>query len=274
MRVRELSREAHERNRVLSLTGWLHVVMLVAFIVAAFIDGGRTITGINPWIKPAKFAVSIAIYTFTLAWLISYLSPHYRRTVSFISWGTAFVFVGEMICVASQAWRGVPSHFNVSTAYDGTVFGIMGLLITFNTLLVLITLLLFCFGQAAPLPAAYLWGIRLGVLLFLLASLEGFAMVNNMGHTVGHVDGGAGLPLLNWSTRGGDLRVAHFLGFHALQILPLAGYSFSRWRTDRVRRRAVACVLAFGVIYLAVFSLLFWQASRGRPLLSLGLIVL
>lgn len=265
MGARELIAEVYRRNRVLALTGWLHVALLFAFIVAAFFDA-RTVTGLNPWIKPSKFAASIAIYTFTLAWLLHYLS-HYRRTVALISWGTAFVFVGEMICVASQAARGVPSHFNISSAYDAGVFAVMGLLIIFNTLLVLVTLALF-FGKTAPLAPAHLWGIRLGLFLFFLASVEGYAMVSNMAHTVGLPDGGPGLPYVNWSTRAGDLRVAHFLGFHALQILPLAGYSFSRWRTRAVRRRAVACTLALAAVYLAVFSLLFWQASNGRPLLA------
>jgi hypothetical protein len=265
MSALELMSEVYRRNRVLASTGWLHVALLVVFICAAAFDG-RTVTGVNPWLKPSKFAVSIAIYTFTLAWLLHYLS-HYRRMVSFISWGTAFVFVGEMLCVTSQAARGVPSHFNISSAYDASVFGLMGLLIIFNTLLVVVTLVLF-FGRTAPVPPAYLWGIRLGLALFFLASIEGYAMVNNMAHTVGVPDGGPGLPVVNWSTRAGDLRVAHFLGFHALQILPLAGYSFSRWRTDFVRRRAVACVLALGLIYFAIFSLLFLQASHGRPLVA------
>jgi len=265
MRARELMREVYRRNPVLALTGWLHVALLVLFVVLTFFDG-RTVTGVNPWFKPAKFAVSIAVYTFTLAWFMPYLS-HYRRTVRLISWGTAVVFVGEMICIVSQAARGVPSHFNLSTAYDASVFGMMGFLIIFNTLLVLIALGLF-FGRTAPLPPAYLWGIRLGIFLFFVASIEGYAMINNMAHTVGLPDGGDGLPVVNWSTRAGDLRIAHFLGFHALQILPLAGYSFSRWRTDAVRRRAVAYVLALGLVYFAVFSLLFWQASAGRPLLA------
>ncbi|MDQ1610639.1 MAG: hypothetical protein QOG00_570 [Pyrinomonadaceae bacterium] len=266
MNTRELIREVNRRNAVLAWTGWLHVALLVLFVVFALLDG-RTVTGVNPWLKPAKFAVSIAIYTLTLAWFVAYLS-HYRRTVRFIAWSTAFVFVGEMACIISQAARGVPSHFNISTAYDASVFGMMGMLIAFNTLLVLITLLLFFFGQTAPLPPAYLWGIRLGVLLFLLASIEGMAMINNMGHTIGQPDGGAGLPVVNWSTRAGDLRVAHFLGFHALQILPLAGYAFSRWRSEAVRRRAVAFVLALGLVYFMIFSLLFLQASHGRPLIA------
>lgn len=265
MNARELIREVYRRDPVLALTGWLHVALLVLFICIASFDA-RMVTGINAWIKPAKFAASIAIYTFTLAWFLPYLS-HYRRTVRLISWGTAFVFVGEMICIISQAGRGVPSHFNISSVYDATVFGLMGLLIIFNTALVLITLFLF-FGKTAPLPPAYLWGIRLGVFLFFIASIEGYAMINNMGHTVGMPDGGAGLPIVNWSTRAGDLRIAHFLGFHALQILPFAGYSFSRWRNTAVRRRAVAFVLAFGLIYFLIFSLLFLQASHGRPLIA------
>ncbi|MGI9105722.1 MAG: hypothetical protein ACR2G4_05690 [Pyrinomonadaceae bacterium] len=265
MNARELIAEIYRRNRVLALTGWLHVALLVVMVGVAFFDG-RMVTGLNPWIKPSKFAVSIAIYTFTLAWLLAYLA-RYRRTVSFISWGTALVFVGEMVCVISQAARGVPSHFNISSAYDAGVFALMGMLIVFNTVLVLITLRLF-FGEVAPLPPAYLWGIRLGLLLFLLASLEGYAMISNMAHTVGQPDGGTGLPIVNWSTRAGDLRIAHFLGFHALQILPLAGYAFSRWRADAVRRRAVAFTLALGLIYFMVFSLLFLQASHGRPLIA------
>lgn len=265
MNARELIGEVYRRNRVLAATAWLHVLLLVVMICIAFFDG-RTVTGLNPWIKPSKFAISIAVYTFTLAWFVSYLS-HYRRTVALISWGTALVFVGEMICVISQAARGVPSHFNISSAYDASVFGLMGMLITFNTLLVIITLLLF-FGKTAPLPPAYLWGIRLGLLLFFLASIEGMAMINQMAHTVGQPDGGPGIPFVNWSTRAGDLRVAHFLGFHALQILPLAGYSFGRWRTADVRRHAVAYTFALALFYFAAFTLLFLQAMSGRALLA------
>ncbi|HJR06073.1 MAG TPA: hypothetical protein VJ842_02155 [Pyrinomonadaceae bacterium] len=271
MDARELMQEVYRRGPVLAVTGWLHIASLFVFICLAFFDG-RTVTGVNPWIKPAKFAISIAIYQFTLAWLLHYLS-HYRRTAAFIGWGTAFVFVGETICIVSQAARGVPSHFNISTAYDASVFATMGMLIIFNTLLVVITLLLF-FGKTHALPHAYLWGIRLGIFLFLLASIEGYFMATNMAHTVGLPDGGPGLPIVNWSTRAGDLRVAHFLGFHALQILPLVGYSFSRWRTADVRRRPVAYTFALALVYFAAFTLLFWQATRGRPLLSLGLIVL
>ncbi|MDQ3755183.1 MAG: hypothetical protein M3371_10685, partial [Acidobacteriota bacterium] len=155
--------------------------------------------------------------------------------------------------------------------YDSMIFTVMGLLIIFNTLLVALALLLF-FRKPAELPPAYLWGIRFGLLLFLLASLEGFAMLNHGAHTIGMADGGPGLPFVNWSTRAGDLRAAHFLGFHALQILPLAGYAVSRYKGQATRAQRVALVSALAVVYLAAFSALFWQAMNGRPLLNLDAI--
>jgi hypothetical protein len=221
--------ELHGRNRVLALLGRLHLAALAALLVIAPFDP-RTAMGLNPWVKPAKFLVSITIYVWTLAWFTRYVSGH-RRSVKLISWGTAVVFVGEMACIITQAARGTTSHFNVHGAFDGAVFSVMGLLIVFNTILVLVMLLLFIRPTERPAPA-YLWGIRLGLLFFLLGSIEGAAMISQMAHAVGAPDGGPGLPLVNWSTRAGDLRVAHFLSFHALQLLPLAGFLLGRHKPD------------------------------------------
>ncbi|MGI8997919.1 MAG: hypothetical protein ACR2GW_14755 [Pyrinomonadaceae bacterium] len=269
MNVREVLAEIYRRNRVLALAGWFNLLLLVLMFCVAPFDA-RTVLGLNLWIKPMKFAVSFTVYLWTLAWLLSYL-PRYPRMVRLISWGSAIVAVGEMFCIVSQAARGVKSHFNFATPYDSMIFTVMGLLIIFNTLLVALVLLLF-FLRTAALPPAYLWGIRFGLLLFLLASLEGYAMISHGAHTIGMADGGPGLPFVNWSTRAGDLRAAHFLGFHALQLLPLAGYAVSRHQGHATRGQRVALVSALAVVYLATFSALFWQAMNGRPLLNLGAI--
>src|SRR4051812_1131327 len=56
------------------------VLMLAAFataLVGLLIDP-RTITGMPAWLKPAKFAISTAIYMVTLAWIFTYL-PSWTR---------------------------------------------------------------------------------------------------------------------------------------------------------------------------------------------------
>lgn len=272
MTAREFLGELYRRNRGLALLGWLHLAALAVVVLLVAPFDTRTILGLNPWVKPAKFLISIAAYVWTLAWFTRYVSS-YRRSVRLVSWGTAVVFVGEMACIITQAARGVTSHFNSQTPFDDAVFSVMGFLISVNTLLVLLMLLLFLRPSERPTPA-YLWGIRAGLLLFFLGSLEGVVMIMNSAHTVGAPDGGPGLPVVNWSTRSGDLRVAHFLTFHALQLLPLAGFALSRYKPDWPDRRRVACVLTLAVVYAAGVSLVFWQALNGRPLLTLGAFIL
>lgn len=266
MSAREFLGEVYRRDPVLALTGWGTAALFVVLLAVAPFDA-RTVTGLNPWVKPLKFCLSVTAYVWTLAWFVGHLRS---RWVRLVSWGTALVFVVEMACIVSQAARGVTSHYNIKTPYDGAVFSLMGLMIAFNTLLVAVTLALFFLRVSRPLGPAYLWGVRLGLLLFFLGSLEGMAMVSNMAHTVGAADGGPGLPFVNWSTRSGDLRVAHFLAFHALQLLPLAGFALGRYRPGWPRRRQVACVFALALLYTACVSLVFWQAVAGRPLLDLG----
>jgi hypothetical protein len=260
--------ELYRRNRVLALTGWLMLAATLVMLCIAPFDS-RKITGINPWIKPLKFTISITIFVWTLGWFLAYLSNR-PRVVRFISWGIAVVFVVEMFCIIVQAARGTTSHYNIKTPFDAAIFSTMGFLIVVTSLLVALTLVLFFGRTSTKLPLAYLWGIRLGLLLFLLASLEGMMMISQFAHTVGQPDGGPGLPIVNWSTRAGDLRVAHFLGFHALQILPLTGYALSRWRAQLPVRRQIVYLFITALLYAAVGFFVFQQALGGRPLISLG----
>jgi hypothetical protein len=89
-------------------------------------------------------------------------------------------------------------------------------------------------------------------------------MVVHEGHGVRVHDGGPGLPVVNWSTGGGDLRVAHFFGMHALQLVPAVG-----WLLDRQRVAAgPRWTAAFAAGYLALWVLLIAQALAGRPLIA------
>ena len=144
----------------------------------------------------------------------------------------------------------------------------MAFMILLNTIVVALFFLLF-FSRHIELPSAYLWGIRLGLLMLFLGSVEGMAMILHNAHTVGLSDGGPGLPFLNWSTKAGDLRAAHLLGLHAAQILPLAGFAIGRWTPQLPPARQTALLVAFAAVYFAVTAALFVQALHGRSLIAM-----
>lgn len=264
-RLHALVNEFRRRDPLLFWAGAAPLLLVPLMAAAATFDE-RLVTGVNPWIKPIKFTVAGAVYLLTLAWFMADVpaSAKARRRVSKV---VAFSMLAELALVTMQAARGTASHFNDRAPFDAAVFGLMGLLIMVNT--VAVGYVTWRFWRAdAQLPAPYLWGLRLGLLFFILAGLEGFAMVRLMSHSVGVADGGPGLPFLNWSTRGGDLRVAHFVGMHALQVLPLVGHLFSSPRVAGRMKNPTRWVWVVGALYAGLSLMLFLRALSGSPLLS------
>ena len=265
----------------LTAVGLLMVGLLGAALVGLWFDP-RTVTGAPVWLKPAKFAASIAIYTLTLAWVFTYL-PAWTRTRRIISRTTAVVMVVELAIIGLQAWRGTTSHFNVSTPLDATLFSVMGAAIvlqTFTSIAVAVAL----WRERFDDPALG-WALRLGMTITIVGALSGGLMTRPTtqqleqlragqtvsvvgGHTVGGQDGGRGLPGTGWSAEHGDLRVAHFLGLHALQALALLALVLGRRRLpDRARTRVM---VAAGASYALLFALFLWQAVRGESVLNPG----
>jgi hypothetical protein len=172
--------------------------------------------------------------------------------------------VVEQVVIFIQAARGTTSHYNASSPLNGALFGLMGVFIAVNTIMTIWALYLAWRYRPAG-SAGYVWGLRLGLLVFLVGSVLGGFMIHNQQHTVGAPDGGPGLLGLGWSTVAGDIRIAHFLGMHALQALPLLGWALGRW----VPRRAVALTWLGTALYVAAVGALLAQALAGHPLLAL-----
>jgi hypothetical protein len=104
--------------------------------------------------------------------------------------------------------------------------------------------------------------IFIGWLIIILGSWIGGQMIGQLAHNVGVVDGGAGLPLVNWSTVGGDLRIAHFFGLHGIQFLPLFAFSLSRKRNISTRIQIIATSI-MGLLYAGWIAFTYFQAMDG-----------
>jgi hypothetical protein len=195
--------------------------------------------------------------------------------------GTAGILVAEVAVIALQAWRGTTSHFNVSTLLDGAIFSFMGTAILVQT--VLSALVAVALWRQSFEDRALGWALRIGMAITIggastgglmtrpteaqLAQLAAAKQMPIVGaHTVGAPDGGPGLPGTGWSLEHGDLRVPHFIGLHALQVLPLLAWVLWR-RGVRNDRRARLLVVA-GAGYAGLFLILVWQALRGQALVG------
>lgn len=248
-----------QQESMLRLAIVYQVALLIVSLPGLVIDT-RLVTGINPWVKPIKFEVSLILFLSTVSWLLLHL-PASASVKRILGGGIAIAMVIEITAIVVQAGRGVPSHFNHQTPFDSAVFALMGITIVLNTLLICWLAALYFRTQPALAPAVVM-GVRLGLVLFVLASLQGFVMVGNHAHTAGGPDGGPGLFFLNWSTMFGDLRVAHFVGMHGIQVLPILGWLLSRTERQAGTR---AVVIAFAVMLL-IFGGTLFQALSGNPL--------
>jgi len=189
-----------------------------------------------------------------------------------------------MVLIAYAAALGTTSHFNISTPVSAAVWTTMGLSVVLVWVANLLTIVLLLI-QRLPYPA-FAWALRLGLIVSFVGMGLAFLMTTPTpeqiqaagidgempiagAHSVGVEDGGSGLPITNWSTTGGDLRVAHFFGLHALQALPLFGFLVAIFGPGWLRSsHRVALVWLAGLVYLALVLLLAWQALRGQPVVS------
>lgn len=270
------------RTRPLVVATLTCLALLAVSLVGLVVDP-RTITNAPAWLKPAKFGASIAVFTITLTFLVRDLPPSrlLRAATTVIGWA----LIVEMVLITGQAARGTTSHFNVRTPLDRTIFSTMGICIAAAWAMTMVLLWLHLRTTATDRAMALAW--RFGLALHIMGAGTAWAMVQPRAeqlaamrrgeapqvigsHTVGAPDGGPGLPVTGWSRAHGDLRIPHFVGMHALQLLPLLVLAMRRVRVrrdDATERRVV--VLASATC-AAVFLVTVGQALAGHPLLPVA----
>ncbi|MCD0442029.1 hypothetical protein LO763_00105 [Glycomyces sp. A-F 0318] len=257
------------------------VVALASLLAIPFDD--RVIQGESVWIKAAKFGFSFAAYCLSLAWLLAHMTK-LRRTGWVLGTLFAVISAAEVGVIVAAAAAGAYSHFNTSDDPFNQVvqFAFQFVPVMFMVNAAIAVVVLFQRIGDRAVTAVVRWGLILSTLGMFAAPFivsvggqgervaedaNGEQVVLNAAHGVGDPDGN-GMFLTGWSTTGGDMRVAHFIGLHGIQVLiglaMLLGFVAARraWLRDDRARAAVVRWTAIGC--LGVYATAVWQALRGQ----------
>jgi hypothetical protein len=241
------------RNETLFYYGLVCLLFSIVFLVLTKYSTTQ-VYNVSAWYKPFKFAFSTFLFAWAMAWYCYYL-PSFN--IQLFNWTVILLLGFEIIYIAIQAGKGQLSHYNLSTPVYAALYSMMAIAATVATIYTAYVGFLFFTTSFPTLPNHYVWAIRLGILIFVVFSFEGFVMGSKLTHTIGGADGDAGIPLLNWSTKFGDPRIAHFIGMHALQVLPIVSFYL-------LKNTKATIVVSVLYLLLAVFTLI--QALQGKPL--------
>jgi hypothetical protein len=237
--------ELRDRNEILFWVNVAHVVA-AAIVFVLCLNNTTQVLGINAYYKPLKFLLSSILFIGTMNWYLGYLPMD--NSIRFYSIFISILFIFENVYITGMAARGEMSHFNVGTDFTRLMWGMMGLAATLIALSTIVVGFKFFSMEkgviSEPLRVSIIWGIMLAGIF----AMEGLAMGSRMSHTVGAPDGGEGIPFLNWSKRHGDLRIAHFVGMHALQMVPLLSLLFAQKVRD-----VIIIALAYGAFATYTF---------------------
>ncbi len=237
--------------------------LMVACAVFSMFDE-RTFNGVSVWSKPFKFSLSIAVYFATLAWFAPLLPNGYleARKGRWLTLVPIVCAVFEMLYIVLQAARGEASHFNNTSVFYSVMYGFMGAGAVALVSICLWMGVVILRHTGTQNPYAFAVGVGL-VLTFVLGGGFGGYLGEHMSHWVGGTQSDAnGVWLMKWSRDGGDLRVAHFFGMHAMQVLPLLAVLLPARTPHRI---AIGFVVGVACLYSAGATFTFIQALQGAP---------
>lgn len=232
------------------------IAALYSLACAILITTSSTeVLGVNAFIKPLKFGVSTVILFLFFSWFSNFVPRVKKRAFERFARVNAAVMAFELSWILIQASRGTLSHFNISTAFEGTMFSLMGIAIGISTTWTLV-LFKWTFRTDFRMMPGVLWSVRFGILYFVGFGFSGYLMGAYLNHFVGTPLESAGIPFLGWSTSAGDLRIPHFFGLHALQLLPFFAHTFKIKAFGSI---VLSCVYGLGCV------LLMYLALHGQP---------
>jgi hypothetical protein len=192
--------------------------------------------------KPTTFGVSFGLTLITVTWVTSFLPLSNRARAMLLLAFTAACSL-ETALVSLQAWRGVPSHFNVETTFDSLVTRMLatgGIVL----IVIIIALAISAFRANPTVAISLPLAIRVGFVTLLGSLAVGaFMIAKGMALVFG------GDPQAAYFT-GGHLKPTHAVTMHAILALPALAWllSFADWSEQR--RLRVVLVAAAGYLVL------------------------
>ena len=252
-------------------TGCLLLAVSVLTLLLATIDQ-RSFQGVSVWLKPWKFQFSVGTYLLTLALYMVWLPKAAGQSgfMRVVVWSAVISGMFEVLYIAWQGALGQASHFNIASPFHAAMYGLMGLgAVVLSGASLALGVVIWrsdAYALSAALKKAIVQGL---VLSFVLGTVFGAYMSAQPG---GHWVGGAstdagGLPLFHWSRSGGDLRVAHFFGLHALHFVP--AFAVLLLTVGMSQRLTSRLVTLFSAVLTLLCIAVFVQALGGLPFLPL-----
>ena len=240
---------------------------LMAFCVIAGVFDDRTFNGISVWSKPIKFGLSVGVYFITLIWFATFLSKETLTSAA----GKCLVAIPliagivETIYIAVMAGLGLASHYNYSSNFTSIMYALMGL--GAWSMVLVLPWMGYLIAKHNPITNPLIFAIVIGLCVTLILG-GGFGnyLSSNAGHWIDAAPTDAnGLWLFNWTRDGGDLRVAHFFGMHAMHAFPLFALILPmRWG----EKRKLSVLSGFIICYVSLSAGTFIQAINGQPFIA------
>lgn len=234
------------------------IAMLICFAVCLALPllDVRTFNGINVWHKPAKFFFSSVVLLATVAWALSLVSVTLRQSRT-VRWSVPALLAAtwaELAYITFRAARAEGSHYNIDMPLEAALYSLMGLgALTMTGATAVIGFMVWRNRHGDVWREAAGLGLMLGA---LLGTVTASVLAAGASHWIGGDQTDAtGLPVFFWSTTGGDLRIAHFVGLHVMQVVPFAALS---GRRALVYLTSIAMVIATAAVFV--------QAVMGIPL--------
>jgi hypothetical protein len=232
---RNVERAGYAVGALLLVSGVIHLAVLTV--------GGYSWEGPLSLRKAATFGLSFGLTLIAIVWVASFLRLG-ERTRSMLLGAFTVTCVVETALVSLQAWRGVPSHFNLETPFDAAVARTLaagGMILVASIVILTVA----AFRANPSVPVSLRTAIQVGFVALCGAVGSGGVMIAKGMRLVF-----AGDPQSAYAT-GGAFKPTHAVTMHAVLVLPMLAWllSFANWSEQR--RLSVVLLAAGGYMVVA-----------------------